>query len=84
MNDRCDWPGDNKLMVEYHDTEWGVPLHDDRKLLEFLLLDNAQAGLSWQTILNKRENYRKAFDNFDRNFSINGYKSKSLTTNGQG
>jgi DNA-3-methyladenine glycosylase I len=52
-------------MIEYHDTEWGVPLHDDRKLFEFLLLDNAQAGLSWQTILNKRENYRKAFDNFD-------------------
>ena len=65
MKDRCDWPGDNKLMIEYHDTEWGVPLHDDRKLFEFLLLDNAQAGLSWQTILNKRENYRKAFDNFD-------------------
>ena len=52
-------------MVKYHDTEWGVPLHDDRKLFEFLMLDNAQAGLSWQTILNKRENYRKAFDNFD-------------------
>jgi DNA-3-methyladenine glycosylase I len=51
-------------MIEYHDTEWGVPLHEDRKLFEFLLLDNAQAGLSWQTILNKRENYRKAFDNF--------------------
>jgi len=65
MKNRCDWPGDNKLMIEYHDTEWGVPLHDDRKLFEFLLLDNAQAGLSWQTILNKRENYRKAFDNFD-------------------
>ncbi len=65
MKKRCDWPGDNELMIEYHDTEWGVPLHDDRKLFEFLLLDNAQAGLSWQTILNKRENYRKAFDNFD-------------------
>jgi DNA-3-methyladenine glycosylase I len=52
-------------MIEYHDTEWGVPLHDDRKLFEFLLLDNAQAGLSWQTIVNKRENYRKAFDNFE-------------------
>ncbi|MHC4627009.1 MAG: DNA-3-methyladenine glycosylase I, partial [Planctomycetota bacterium] len=50
---------------EYHDTEWGVPLHDDRKLFEFLLLDNAQAGLSWQTILNKRENYLRAFDGFD-------------------
>ncbi len=65
MKNRCGWPGDNKLMIEYHDTEWGVPLHDDRKLFEFLLLDNAQAGLSWQTILNKRANYRKAFDNFD-------------------
>ena len=65
MKNRCDWPGDNELMIEYHDTEWGVPLHDDRKLFEFLMLDNAQAGLSWQTILNKRENYRKAFDNFD-------------------
>ncbi len=65
MKNRCGWPGDNKLMIEYHDTEWGVPLHDDRELFEFLLLDNAQAGLSWQTILNKRENYRKAFDGFD-------------------
>jgi len=65
MRKRCNWPGENKLMIEYHDTEWGVPLHEDRKLFEFLLLDNAQAGLSWQTILNKRENYRKAFDNFD-------------------
>ena len=64
MKKRCAWPGDNRLMIEYHDSEWGVPLHDDRKLFEFLLLDNAQAGLSWQTILNKRENYRKAFDNF--------------------
>ena len=64
MKKRCDWPGENELMIEYHDTEWGVPLHDDRKLFEFLLLDNAQAGLSWQTILNKRENYCKAFDNF--------------------
>jgi DNA-3-methyladenine glycosylase I len=65
MENTCGWPGDNELMIEYHDTEWGVPLHDDRKLFEFLMLDSAQAGLSWQTILNKRENYRKAFDNFD-------------------
>ena len=65
MQERCCWPGVDELMLAYHDTEWGVPLHDDRKLFEFLLLDNAQAGLSWQTILNKRENYRKAFDNFD-------------------
>jgi DNA-3-methyladenine glycosylase I len=65
MKKRCDWPADNELMIEYHDTEWGVPVHDDRKLFEFLMLDVAQAGLSWRTVLNKRENYRKAFDNFD-------------------
>ena len=65
MKDRCPWPSDNALMIKYHDTEWGVPLHDDRKLFELLMLDNAQAGLSWQTVLNKRENYRKAFDNFE-------------------
>jgi DNA-3-methyladenine glycosylase I len=52
-------------MIAYHDNEWGVPLHDDRKLFEFLLLDGAQAGLSWETILKKRENYRRAFDDFD-------------------
>jgi DNA-3-methyladenine glycosylase I len=52
-------------MIEYHDTEWGVPLHDDRGLFEFLILEGAQAGLSWQTILNKRESYRQAFDRFD-------------------
>ncbi|MGD1017883.1 MAG: DNA-3-methyladenine glycosylase I [Verrucomicrobiia bacterium] len=62
---RCDWCVDHPLMVEYHDTEWGVPLHDDRKLFEFLVLDAAQAGLSWRTILLKRENYRRAFENFD-------------------
>ena len=52
-------------MIEYHDREWGVPLHDDRKLFEFLVLEGAQAGLSWETVLNKRENYRKAFDDFE-------------------
>ena len=62
---RCPWPGNNPLLVAYHDTEWGVPLYADRKLFEFLLLDGAQAGLSWLTILNKREGYRQAFDNFD-------------------
>ena len=61
---RCPWPT-NELAVRYHDTEWGVPVHDDRLLFEFLILEGAQAGLSWQTILNKRENYRAAFDNFD-------------------
>src|ERR1700692_4922735 len=61
---RCPWPVDD-LYRAYHDTEWGVPLHDDRALFEFLILEGAQAGLSWSTILNKRENYRKAFDRFD-------------------
>jgi DNA-3-methyladenine glycosylase I len=62
---RCGWSLGHPLMIEYHDTEWGVPVHDDRKLFEFLVLDAAQAGLSWQTVLLKRENYRKTFDNFD-------------------
>ena len=58
--------GDSPLMVEYHDKEWGVPAHDDRTLFEFLVLEGAQAGLSWQTVLNKRENYRKAFHEIGR------------------
>ena len=62
---RCDWSGTDPLYMTYHDTEWGVPLHDDVKLFEFLILEGAQAGLSWLTILRKRENYRAAFDNFD-------------------
>ncbi len=64
---RCAWSGfsDDPLMLRYHDEEWGVPVHKDRTLFEFLILEGAQAGLSWQTILNKRENYRKAFDRFD-------------------
>ena len=62
---RCDWAGNDALMVRYHDTEWGVPKRDDRRLFESLVLDGAQAGLSWVTILNKRENYRRAFDGFD-------------------
>jgi len=61
---RCPWATD-ELYVAYHDHEWGVPLHDDRMLFEFLILEGAQAGLSWITILKKRENYRRAFDNFD-------------------
>jgi DNA-3-methyladenine glycosylase I len=61
---RCDW-AKNDLSVQYHDTEWGVPVHDDRKLFEFLILEGAQAGLSWDTVLRKRENYRAAFDEFD-------------------
>lgn len=62
---RCAWPNDNPLMIEYHDKEWGVPVHDNIKLFEFLILEGAQAGLTWQTILNKRENYRKALSGFD-------------------
>ena len=62
---RCSWPSDDPLMIAYHDSEWGVPLHDDRKLFEFMVLDGAQAGLSWSTVLRKRENYRKAFHGFD-------------------
>ncbi|MGC2047542.1 MAG: DNA-3-methyladenine glycosylase I [Gallionella sp.] len=62
---RCPWPGDDPLYCAYHDEEWGVPLHDDRRLFEFLILEGAQAGLSWITILRKRENYRAAFDGFD-------------------
>ncbi len=63
--DRCPWPSNDPLMNDYHDNEWGVPLHDDRKLFEFMVLDAFQAGLSWRTILYKRENFRKAFDDFD-------------------
>ena len=64
---RCRWAGSDALMVAYHDEEWGVPVHDDRTLFEALILDGAQAGLSWETILKKREGYRRAFDNFDPN-----------------
>ena len=62
---RCAWAGTDPLMVAYHDEEWGMPQHDDRRLFEFIVLEGAQAGLSWSTILNKRENYRRAFDRFD-------------------
>src|SRR5437763_11201022 len=62
---RCAWCGVDPLYVAYHDQEWGVPVHDDRLLFEFLVLEGAQAGLSWLTILKKRENYRRAFDNFE-------------------
>lgn len=69
MNDqeikRCAWAGNDPLYIRYHDHEWGVPVHDDRTLFEFLILEGAQAGLSWITILRKREEYRRAFDNFD-------------------
>ncbi len=62
---RCEWGNSDPLYIQYHDEEWGVPIHDDRTLFEFLCLEGAQAGLSWLTILKKRENYRKAFDHFD-------------------
>ncbi len=65
MKSRCEWCGSDPLYVAYHDVEWGVPVHDDRRLFEMLVLDGAQAGLSWLTILRKRENYRKAFHDFD-------------------
>ncbi|MEZ5335675.1 MAG: DNA-3-methyladenine glycosylase I [Methanolobus sp.] len=65
MNVRCQWAESNEQEIQYHDTEWGVPEHDDRKLFEFLVLEGAQAGLSWDTILKRRNNYRKAFDFFD-------------------
>ncbi len=61
----CHWPGNDHLMIAYHDNEWGVPVHDDRKLFEFMILDAFQAGLSWKTILHRREGFRAAFDNFD-------------------
>jgi DNA-3-methyladenine glycosylase I len=61
---RCHW-AESPAMIAYHDKEWGVPVHDDRRLFEFLILEGAQAGLSWETILNKREHYRRAFDRFD-------------------
>lgn len=62
---RCAWTGEDILMIRYHDEEWGVPVHDDKILFEFLILEGVQAGLTWQTVLRKRENYRKAFHGFD-------------------
>ena len=64
-NNDCNWPDADELMILYHNIEWGVPLHNDRKLFEFMVLDTFQAGLSWRTILHKRENFRQAFDNFE-------------------
>jgi DNA-3-methyladenine glycosylase I len=65
MTTRCGWSEGNPLMIAYHDREWGVPVHEDRKHFEFLLLDTFQAGVSWTIVLNKRENFRRAFDRFD-------------------
>jgi len=77
MCKRCDWSTSNELMIRYHDEEWGVPLHDDQKLFEFFVLEGFQAGLSWQIVLNKRENFRKAFDHFDPNI-VAKYDEKKL------
>jgi len=80
---RCGWPGKDKLMIKYHDEVWGNPIHDDRKLFEFLILEGAQAGLSWRTILIRMDSYRKAFDNFDAK-KISNYtqnKIKQLLNN---
>jgi DNA-3-methyladenine glycosylase I len=83
MNIRCAWAGTDPIYLKYHDTEWGIPLHDDRKLFEFLLLDGFQAGLSWITILKKRSNYRKAFDHFEpgKMAAYDLYKVKQLLAN---
>ena len=83
MKKRCPWSGNDPLYQEYHDKEWGVPVHDDRKLFEMLILEGAQAGLSWITILRKRQNYRKAFDNFDpkKIARYNSAKIKKLLLN---
>jgi DNA-3-methyladenine glycosylase I len=77
MTKRCAWPGDDEIYQAYHDKEWGNPLHDDTRLFEFLILEGAQAGLSWITVLKKRENYRKAFDDFDAK-KIAKYDSKKI------
>jgi len=75
---RCSWCGDNPLYIDYHDQEWGVPLHADQKLFEFLILEGAQAGLSWITILKKRDAYRKAYYQFDAE-KIARFNSRSVT-----
>ena len=74
---RCEWGTVSQLYIDYHDNEWGVPIHDDRTLFEFLILECAQAGLSWETVLKKRENYRKAFSNFDP-VKVSRYSDKKV------
>jgi DNA-3-methyladenine glycosylase I len=74
---RCPWPGDDPLMIGYHDNEWGVPQHDDNKLYEFLVLEGMQAGLSWSIVLRKRENFRRAFAGFDP-VKVSGFTSKDV------
>ncbi len=76
---RCPWSISDPLYIKYHDEEWGVPLHDDKKIFEFLILEGAQAGLSWLTVLKKRENYRKAFDGFDYK-KIANYDNNKIKT----
>ncbi|MCH7519624.1 MAG: DNA-3-methyladenine glycosylase I [Candidatus Dadabacteria bacterium] len=77
MTKRCDWCGTEEIYVDYHDKDWGVPVHDDRLHFEMIILDGAQAGLSWITILKRRESYRKAFDNFDV-LKVSRYSSKKI------
>jgi DNA-3-methyladenine glycosylase I len=74
---RCKWPTEDPLLIQYHDLEWGVPVHDDRKLFEFLVLEGMQAGLSWSTILKKRENFRRAFEGFDP-VRVSEYSAKEV------
>lgn len=83
MKIRCPWANSSKLLKNYHDQEWGIPVHDDRLLFEFLILEGAQAGLSWNLILQKRDNYRQAFDNFqiDRVATYNEKKIAKLLDN---
>ena len=77
MCKRCNWSTSNELMIQYHDEEWGVPLHDDRRLFEFFVLEGFQAGLSWQIVLNKREGFRRAFDHFDPEI-VAGYNERKI------
>ena len=78
MTQRCGWSISDPLMIDYHDKEWGVPVHDDRTHFEMIVLDGAQAGLSWQTVLKKREAYREAFDNFDVR-KVSRYDDKKIS-----
>ncbi len=78
-NNRCGWSSSETILIKYHDKEWGLPLHNDRKLFEFLVLEGFQAGLSWLTILKKRENFREAFDNFDFN-KVAKYDKKKINS----
>ena len=79
VKSRCEWGTVSQLYIDYHDNEWGVPVHDDRMLFEFLVLEGAQAGLSWETVLKKRENYRKAFSDFDP-VKVSRYGAKKIET----